>query len=80
VITFGPLPSRCLGRSPGVNNIPPKSCSYSCVYCQVGPTHHRKINLRAFYLPEEILAADRAGETIDYLTLCRMENRHSMKT
>ncbi len=75
MITFGPVPSLRLGRSLGINNIPPKSCSYSCVYCQVGPTHHRKINPQAFYPPEEILAAvessleaaDRAGETIDYL-------------
>jgi len=76
MITFGPVPSRRLGRSLGINNIPPKSCSYSCVYCQVGTTHHREIIPRTFYPPEEILvavessleAADRAGETIDYLT------------
>jgi len=76
MITFGPVPSRRLGRSLGINNIPPKSCSYSCVYCQVGPTHHRETIPRTFYPPEEILAAvesslevaDRAGETIDYLT------------
>ncbi len=76
MITFGPVPSRRLGRSLGINNIPPKSCTYSCVYCQVGPTHHQEITPRAFYSPEEILtavessleAADRAGEMIDYLT------------
>jgi wyosine [tRNA(Phe)-imidazoG37] synthetase (radical SAM superfamily) len=48
VITFGPVPSRRLGRSLGINNIPPKSCSYSCVYCQVGPTHHPEIEPRLF--------------------------------
>ncbi len=37
-IAFGPVPSRRLGRSLGINNIPPKHCSYACVYCQVGPT------------------------------------------
>ena len=37
-IAFGPVPSRRLGRSLGINNIPPKHCSYSCVYCQVGST------------------------------------------
>ena len=37
-LTFGPVPSRQLGRSLGINNIPPKVCSYSCVYCQLGPT------------------------------------------
>ncbi|MGB9794304.1 MAG: radical SAM protein, partial [Caldisericum exile] len=35
-IAFGPVPSRRLGRSLGVNNIPPKICTYSCVYCQLG--------------------------------------------
>jgi wyosine [tRNA(Phe)-imidazoG37] synthetase (radical SAM superfamily) len=75
-IAFGPVPSRRLGRSLGINNIPPKSCSYSCVYCQVGATHVRMIEPSAFYAPEEILSsvthqvdqARAAGETIDYLT------------
>jgi wyosine [tRNA(Phe)-imidazoG37] synthetase (radical SAM superfamily) len=35
-LAFGQVPSRCFGRSLGINNTPPKSCSYSCVYCQVG--------------------------------------------
>ncbi|RLG67558.1 radical SAM protein, partial [archaeon] len=37
-ISFGPVPSRRLGSSLGVNNIPSKYCTYSCVYCQVGRT------------------------------------------
>jgi hypothetical protein len=37
-IAFGSVPSRRLGRSLGINNIPPKHCSDACVYCQVGPT------------------------------------------
>ena len=76
MITFGPIPSRRLGRSLGINNIPPKSCSYSCVYCQVGPTVHRETEPRPFYAPGEILTAveerleatARAGEVVDYLT------------
>lgn len=76
MITFGPVPSRRLGRSLGINNIPPKACTYSCVYCQVGPTHRREIDPRLFYTPDHILAhveasieaAVQAGETIDYLT------------
>ncbi|MFC1684260.1 radical SAM protein [Pseudomonadota bacterium] len=76
MITFGPVPSRRLGRSLGINNIPPKACSYSCVYCQVGPTQQQEIEPRAFYAPEEIQqavearvkAARQAGESIDYLT------------
>lgn len=75
-IAFGPVPSRRLGRSLGINNIPPKHCSYSCVYCQVGPTASPEIEPRAFYTPERIReAVERqveavlaTGERIDYLT------------
>jgi wyosine [tRNA(Phe)-imidazoG37] synthetase (radical SAM superfamily) len=77
MIAFGPVPSRRLGRSLGINNIPPKKCSYSCVYCQVGRTIQMQVERQPFYEPEEILgaaqakvaAAAEAGETIDYLTL-----------
>jgi wyosine [tRNA(Phe)-imidazoG37] synthetase (radical SAM superfamily) len=75
-VTFGPVPSRRLGHSLGINNIPPKHCSYSCIYCQVGPTAAQEIAPRAFYLPETILrevgqrleAVHVQGETVDYLT------------
>lgn len=75
-IAFGPVPSRRLGRSLGINNIPPKHCSYSCVYCQVGPTTASEIAPQPFYTPEEIrrqvaerLAEVRSrGEAVDYLT------------
>lgn len=75
-IAFGPVPSRRLGRSLGINNIPPKHCSYACVYCQVGPTPAQEITPRPFYPPEEILRQVRGrveavrarGEAVDYLT------------
>ncbi|MCU0841743.1 MAG: radical SAM protein [Thiobacillaceae bacterium] len=75
-IAFGPVPSRRLGRSLGINNIPPKHCSYACVYCQVGPTPSPEITPRPFHAPEEIrrqvgerLDAARAqGEAVDWLT------------
>lgn len=75
-IAFGPVPSRRLGRSLGINNIPPKSCSYSCVYCQVGTTEGKRIEPQGFYSSDEILSsvthqvnqAKAAGETIDYLS------------
>jgi wyosine [tRNA(Phe)-imidazoG37] synthetase (radical SAM superfamily) len=53
-IAFGPVPSRRLGRSLGINNIPPKICSYACVYCQLGNTLKMEIERRAFYSPSEI--------------------------
>ncbi len=75
-IAFGPVPSRRLGRSLGINNIPPKHCSYACVYCQVGPTPEEEISPRPSYRPEEILRQVRMrleavrahGEAVDYLT------------
>ena len=75
-IAFGPVPSRRLGRSLGINNIPPKVCTYSCIYCQVGRTINMQVGRRAFYEPEKIQQAvqekvekvTKAGESIDYLT------------
>jgi wyosine [tRNA(Phe)-imidazoG37] synthetase (radical SAM superfamily) len=76
MITFGPVPSRRLGQSLGINNIPPKACSYSCVYCQVGPTVDPEVSPRAFYPPADILrsvtdrleAVRQRGERVDWLT------------
>ena len=76
MIAFGPVPSRRLGRSLGINNIPPKICTYSCIYCQLGRTIKMQVERRAFYEPEAILRdvqdkieeARKMGETIDYLT------------
>jgi len=49
-IVFGPVPSRRLGRSLGINNIPPpKRCSYSCIYCQLGRTKILTTERRQFY-------------------------------
>ncbi len=38
---FGPVPSRRLGRSLGVDLVPLKTCSYDCIYCQAGRTTHK---------------------------------------
>ena len=76
MLTFGPIPSRRLGRSLGINNIPPKICTYSCVYCQIGKTSNMKIQPQAFYPPSQIVnevqkkveKSREKGESIDYLT------------
>jgi wyosine [tRNA(Phe)-imidazoG37] synthetase (radical SAM superfamily) len=76
LLIFGPVPSRRLGRSVGINNIPYKNCSYSCAYCQLGPTVNLSHKRRPFYEPEKLAASVRAkleqagkyGETIDFLT------------
>lgn len=56
MIVYGPVPSRRLGQSIGVNNIPPKVCSYSCIYCQLGRTDKMQAKRREFYHPEAIFA------------------------
>ena len=76
MIAFGPVPSRRLGRSLGINNIPPKMCTYSCVYCQLGRTLKMRHNRCEFYKPELVLSETQhkvedlagVGESIDYLT------------
>jgi wyosine [tRNA(Phe)-imidazoG37] synthetase (radical SAM superfamily) len=76
MIAFGPVPSRRLGRSLGINNIPAKICSYSCAYCQVGRTLQMEVVRRPYYSPQEIYdevaeKVDRSksqGLAIDYLT------------
>jgi len=76
LLTFGPVPSRRLGRSLGINNIPPKICSYSCIYCQLGRTLNMRAEKKVFYMPDELLTAvekkvkdaKNKGEPIDYFT------------
>lgn len=73
--SFGPVPSRRLGRSLGINNIPPKTCTYSCVYCQAGRTTAMPVERHRFYEPGEIFQDVRtrlaealsAAERVDYL-------------
>jgi len=67
---FGPVPSRRLGRSLGINNIPLKVCSYACVYCQLGRTIKREASPRAFFEPGEIWreVQEKIKKNVDYLT------------
>jgi len=75
-IPFGPVPSRRLRRSLGINNIPPKICTYSCVYCQVGKTHNFSNERKEFYKIEEVTGQvfskidelKKQKEKIDYLS------------
>lgn len=75
-MTFGPVPSRRLGRSLGINNIPPKICTYACVYCQLGRTLTMQTERTDFHDPDLIFEEVRnrikevrtAGGSIDYLS------------
>ena len=74
---FGPVPSRRLGRSLGINNIPPKICSYSCVYCQLGRSLKVTADRQVFYDPEDLYKElkqklsilENNNQAIDYLTI-----------
>jgi wyosine [tRNA(Phe)-imidazoG37] synthetase (radical SAM superfamily) len=75
MLAFGPVPSRRLGKSLGINNVPAKTCSYSCVYCQLGKTINLTTERQAFHKPEDIFKevkrkVDEAAswnERVDYL-------------
>lgn len=72
---FGPVPSRRLGQSLGIDPVPLKTCNWNCVYCQLGRSLPLT-NERREYFPgeaiiievEQALASHQAGE-IDWVTL-----------
>jgi wyosine [tRNA(Phe)-imidazoG37] synthetase (radical SAM superfamily) len=76
IIAFGPVPSRRLGQSIGINNIPTKICTYSCIYCQLGRTQLFQSSRQPFYTPQEIVESvkqkihglNTKKKTVDYLT------------
>jgi len=70
---FGPVPSRRLGRSLGIDLVPFKTCTYDCIYCQLGRTTLRTVE-RKEYVPiddvmDELQAKLSEGQPLDYLTL-----------
>ncbi len=71
---FGPVPSRRLGLSLGVDLIPPKTCPFDCIYCEVGPTTV-KTRERREYIPAAAILSELedyfrgAGPVPDYVTL-----------
>jgi len=71
---FGPVPSRRLGRSLGIDPVPLKTCNYSCIYCQLGRTKPLTNKRKAFFsvsamLAEAATALDRHGsDFIDWIT------------
>jgi wyosine [tRNA(Phe)-imidazoG37] synthetase (radical SAM superfamily) len=70
---FGPVPSRRLGRSLGVDLMPFKTCTYNCIYCQLGPTTHLTCEVREYVplreLHRELEVAFQKGVQADYVTL-----------
>jgi wyosine [tRNA(Phe)-imidazoG37] synthetase (radical SAM superfamily) len=68
---FGPVPSRRLGRSLGLDFVPFKTCPFDCVYCQLGPTTHKTADRAEWVSIEPVLAElrERLVTRPDYITL-----------
>ena len=72
--TFGPVPSRRLGQSLGIDTIPIKTCNWNCIYCQLGRTRPLMNERRAYFPSKDILAevssvlATHSPGKIDWIT------------
>lgn len=70
---FGPVPSRRLGFSLGLDIVPYKTCSFDCVYCQLGQTTNKTIQRRE-YVSKQLIIRElksylaREHDEIDYIT------------
>ncbi len=71
---FGPVPSRRLGQSLGIDPVPTKTCNFNCVFCQLGRTEHLTKERGEFFQAEEIVEqveaalASRPKSTVDWVT------------
>ncbi|OQY07524.1 MAG: hypothetical protein B6I22_02860 [Desulfobacteraceae bacterium 4572_123] len=70
---FGPVPSRRFGRSLGVDLTPYKTCSFDCVFCQLGRTPKQTI-ARKKYVPIDDVLSEldtwlKTDGQADYITL-----------
>ncbi len=70
---YGPVPSRRLGRSLGIDLVPFKTCTYDCIYCQLGRTTNKTMELRSYVPVKDIMneleTRLATGESPDYITL-----------
>lgn len=68
---FGPVPSRRLGRSLGVDLVPFKTCTYDCLYCQLGRTTNLTTERREWVPLEAVLTElqEKVSSGPDYITL-----------
>lgn len=53
---YGPVPSRRLGRSLGIDLVPFKTCTYDCIYCQLGRTTNKTIERREYVAAKDIIS------------------------
>jgi len=68
---YGPVPSRRLGRSLGVDLVPYKTCTYDCIYCQLGRTTCKTTERKEWVPTKEVVAElkDKLSSKPDYITL-----------
>ncbi len=70
--TYGPVPSRRLGFSLGIDIVPFKTCSLNCIYCQLGPTAKKTIRRKEYFSVSDIVSQIKkklsSGQRIDYIT------------
>ena len=68
---FGPVPSRRLGRSLGIDVVPFKTCTFDCIYCQLGRTTNRTVERREWVQLDDVLDELRGKLALspDYVTI-----------
>jgi wyosine [tRNA(Phe)-imidazoG37] synthetase (radical SAM superfamily) len=68
---FGPVPSRRLGRSLGVDLVPFKTCTYDCIYCQLGRTTCKTTERKEWVPLDSVLenVKEKLPSNPDYITL-----------
>ena len=71
---YGPVPSRRLGKSLGIDLVPHKVCTYDCVYCQIGKTTEKTLQRKEYVPEKEVLEELKAflkdgSSSVDYLSL-----------
>jgi wyosine [tRNA(Phe)-imidazoG37] synthetase (radical SAM superfamily) len=68
---FGPVPSRRLGRSLGIDLVPFKTCSYDCIYCQLGRTTNKTLERKEWVPLQDVIyqLKDHLQSKPDYITL-----------
>lgn len=69
---YGPVPSRRLGFSLGIDILPYKTCTLDCIYCQLGSTPHKTVHRKESFSIKSVVAqintALSSGQRIDYIT------------
>ena len=75
---FGPVPSRRLGRSLGVDPVPFKTCNWNCVYCQLGHTSPLTAEHRSETRVQRGLPGADEGDPVDPVLAVRLHGRANL--